>query len=443
LYLQHFGLREAPFSVTPDPRFFFESQGHREALAALYYGITAKKGFVVITGEVGAGKTTLIRKVLRSLDVTCHSVFIFNTLLKFDELIENILLDLGLDAAGCSKVERLQRLNQFLIDKWKEGHTVALLIDEAQNLGDESLEAVRLLSNLETDQEKLLQIVLVGQPELDARLGTRSLRQLKQRIALRCRLNRLKETDVAAYIQHRLQVAGYEGPEIFSKAVIRAIAERSSGTPRIINVICDNALLHAFASSRNVVPLDAIREVFRDLDLPREQDGEAFASRDYDQPVRQVTAAPGVQALNAKAPASAFSRVAKSSNVNFRDDVEASARGGLFVQNRRGGLAAAENMDRRHLSLVRGADTDEARRNAIVSPAFFDKVVKALVEAVGPIAPLVLKERIALIGETQHRFPKARLSELMETLGEEISSEPLRHRFQQEMLWEMQTIHLV
>ena len=199
---------------------------------------------------MGTGKTTLIRKVLRSLEATHHSVFIFNTRLTFDELLETTLRDLDLEQSGSGRVAMLEKLNQFLLDKIKVGHTVSIIIDEAQNLTEDVLEGVRLLSNMETDREKLLQIILVGQPELDVKLDTWSLRQLKQRVTLWCRLDCLSQKDTESYIRHRLNIAGYEGPDLFDAASLSSIWEHTSGIPRLINAVCDSALLTAFATSK-------------------------------------------------------------------------------------------------------------------------------------------------------------------------------------------------
>jgi general secretion pathway protein A len=227
MYNSYFGFRESPFSVTPDPRFFYTNHVYLEAFATLRYGIEAKKGFIVITGEVGTGKTTLLRKLLHSLENTVHSVFIFNTYLSFPELLQLTLHDLGLTPKNHSKVTMLQELNDYLISQLKQGHTVSMLIDEAQNLSNEVLESLRLLSNLETDQEKLIQIVLMGQPELQTKLAQPKLRQLKQRVALQCRLNPLKDNEVGPYIDFRLKAAGYEGKELFHSAALERIAFES------------------------------------------------------------------------------------------------------------------------------------------------------------------------------------------------------------------------
>lgn len=270
MYNSYFGFPESPFNVTPDPRFFYTNPVYQEAFAALRYGIEAKKGFIVITGEVGTGKTTLLRKLMRNPGDTIHSVFIFNTLLSFPELLQLILHDLSLTPKEPTKVEMLQELNDYLMKQLKQGHVVSVLIDEAQNLSDESLEGLRLLSNLETDQEKLVQIVLMGQPELKAKLDQPALRQLKQRVAFQCRLAPLKNEEVGSYIDFRLRAAGYTGKDLFQPDAVQQIAFYSQGIPRLINIICDNALLIAYAGSQEIITADIIKEVGRDLRLGSE-----------------------------------------------------------------------------------------------------------------------------------------------------------------------------
>jgi len=267
MYNSHFGFSESPFNVTPDPRFFYTNRVYREAFSALRYGIEAKKGFIVITGEVGTGKTTLLRKLMRTLGETVHSVFVFNTLLSFPELLQLILHDLGLTPREPSKVTMIQELNDYLIQQLKQGHVVSVLIDEAQNLSDEALEGLRLLSNLETDQEKLLQIVLMGQPELKARLDQPALRQLKQRVAFQCQLAPIEDEETGPYIDLRLRAVGYTGKDLFQPDAVRQIAFYSQGIPRVINTICDNALLNAYAESKQFVSAPMVREVGLDLRL--------------------------------------------------------------------------------------------------------------------------------------------------------------------------------
>ena len=270
MYNNFFGLSSSPFSVTPDPRFFYNTPIYQEAYANLRYGIEAKKGFIVVTGEVGTGKTTLLRKLLHNLGDTIHSVFIFNTDLSFPELLPLILHDLGLVPRESNRVAMLQQLNDYLIEQLERRHVVAVLVDEAQNLSEEALEGLRLLSNLETDEEKLLQIVLMGQPELEKKLDQPMLRQLKQRVALQSRLNPLQDGEVEPYIDFRLQVAGYKGKGLFHPDALRRITFYSKGIPRLINIICDNVLINAYARSETTVSADSIEEVARDLRLEPE-----------------------------------------------------------------------------------------------------------------------------------------------------------------------------
>jgi general secretion pathway protein A len=270
IYNTYFGLLESPFSVTPDPRFFYTNPVYVETYTALRDGIEGKKGFIVVTGEVGTGKTTLLRKLLRSFETNVHSVFIFNTYINFTELLQVALRDLGLVPKNTTPVTMLEELNGYLIEQRKQGHSVAMLIDEAQNLSSETLETLRLLSNLETHQEKLLQIVLMGQPELETKLDQPNLRQLKQRVAAQCRLGPLKDDEVGPYIDFRLRTAGYEGKGLFHRDAVRQIAFYSKGIPRLMNIICDNALLIAYAESRKIVPVDIIKQVARDLRMGSE-----------------------------------------------------------------------------------------------------------------------------------------------------------------------------
>ncbi|HEU4344674.1 MAG TPA: AAA family ATPase [Candidatus Binatia bacterium] len=296
MYNSYFGFIESPFRVTPDPRFFYTNPVYQEAYANLRYGIEAKKGFIVMTGEVGTGKTTLLRKLMRNLEGTISSVFVFNTYLSFPELLQLILHDLGLAPKETNKIAMLQELNEYLIEGLKQRHIVAVLIDEAQSLSDESLEGLRLLSNLETDQEKLLQIVLIGQPELEVKLDQPQLRQLKQRVALQGRLAPLGNEEVGPYIEFRLQAAGYTGKDLFPRDAVQQIGFYSKGIPRVINTICDNALLNAYARSQKTVSADVIAEVARDLRLEPESEitetktppAESVYAPNRETPIRKV-----------------------------------------------------------------------------------------------------------------------------------------------------------
>jgi type II secretory pathway predicted ATPase ExeA len=265
MYEQHFGFQESPFSITPDPRFFYANSVYLEAYANLRYGIEAKKGFIAVTGEVGTGKTTLLRKLMLSLDKTIQTVFVFNTDVTFNELLRVISRDLGLPTSGRDRLDLVEELNDYLIKQLEHGRTVCLLIDEVQNLSDETLEGLRLLSNLETERQKLLQIVLMGQPEFQVKLDQPHLRQLKQRIAIRAELARLRDEEVGSYINFRLRVAGCDNPNLFDTDAIERIAFCSKGIPRLVNVICDNALVIAFAASQKNISADVIGEVVRDL----------------------------------------------------------------------------------------------------------------------------------------------------------------------------------
>jgi len=247
LNLAFFGLQQKPFSPTPDPRFLYPSPGHREGLAHLLYGVQEHKGFILLTGEVGTGKTTLLRTLLGRLDGNTASAFVFDTTLAFEGLLEYILEDFGVAKPGESHVQRLIALNNFLIERRRAGQNTVLVLDEAQNLDLHALEQIRLLSNFETQTEKLLQILLVGQPELLDKLDRPELRQLKQRIGLRCRILPLTAEQTRDYIRVRLRVAGASDLGLFSDAAIRVIAEYSGGIPRLINTLCDHCLLIGYA----------------------------------------------------------------------------------------------------------------------------------------------------------------------------------------------------
>jgi type II secretory pathway predicted ATPase ExeA len=267
MYTKHFGLEELPFSVTPDPRFSYSNSLYREAFATLRYGIETRKGFIVITGEAGTGKTTLLRRLMRTVESTVHTAFIFNTHLDFIELLRLVLADLGIAHSAQDRLTLMAQLNDYLIEQLNKNHIVSVLVDEAQNLSDEMLEELRLLSNLETDKAKLIQLVLMGQPELERKLDQAKLRQLKQRVAVRCRLVPLRSDEVAPYILSRLQTVGYKGKELFDQDSVQKIALYSKGIPRLINVICDNALLIAYATSQSKVSAQVIDEVAKDLQL--------------------------------------------------------------------------------------------------------------------------------------------------------------------------------
>jgi general secretion pathway protein A len=274
MYNDYFGFREKPFSVTPDPRFFYTNPHYQAAYANLVYAIHERRGFVVLTGEIGTGKTTLLRRLMENIEPSIPVIFFYNTTLGFEDLLDCICRDLGLKVQGKGHLQKIQALNQFLIEQLGKGGTVVLLIDEAQNLGEEVLENLRLLSNLETSSEKLLQIALVGQPELETKLDRPGLRQLKQRIALHCRLSRLDEEEVGPFINYRLSAVGYKRHQLFTPDAVQEIAFYSKGFPRLINILCDNALLISYATSKKRVTADIIREAASDLRLVIPEEGE-------------------------------------------------------------------------------------------------------------------------------------------------------------------------
>jgi general secretion pathway protein A len=247
LNLAFFGLEQNPFNPTPDPRFLYLSPKHREGLAQLLYGVQEHTGFILLTGEVGTGKTTLLRTLLSRLDGNTASAFVFDTTLPFEGLLEYMLEDFGVAKPGESHVQRLIALNNFLIERRRAGQNTVLILDEAQNLDLHALEQIRLLSNFETPTEKLLQILLVGQPELLDKLDRPELRQLKQRISLRCRILPLTPAQVRDYIRTRLRVAAASDLGLFSDLAVARIAEYSGGIPRLINTLCDHCLLIGYA----------------------------------------------------------------------------------------------------------------------------------------------------------------------------------------------------
>ena len=267
VYTAHFGLRETPFRATPDPRFFYSNPAYREAYATLLYGVREHKGFIVLTGEVGTGKTTLLRRLMDELGPPVRFVLFYNTTLTFDETVEFICADLGLAVDGSSRVQRLQRLNDLLVAEARQGGNVVLLIDEAQNLQPDVLENLRLMSNLETATEKLLQIVLVGQPELDTKLADPALRQVAQRVAIRYRLEPLPHAEIERFIDHRLRLCGRARRDLFTAGAVRRIAAYSGGIPRFINILCDNALLLAYGTDATRVTGAMLDEVVADLRL--------------------------------------------------------------------------------------------------------------------------------------------------------------------------------
>jgi general secretion pathway protein A len=266
MYEAFYGLSAPPFSITPDPRFVFFSRRHREAFDHLLFGIKGRKGFIQITGEVGAGKTTICRAVLEQLRTGYATALILNPVMTGIQLLRAVLHELGQDDRGNDRVKLLQRLNAFLLAAAADGVEVVLFIDEAQDMPPELLEEVRLLSNLETDDRKLLQIVLVGQPELRDRLDRPELRQLRQRITVRYHIEPLDARETEAYILHRLSVAGSTGRPQFTPAAVRALHRYSRGIPRLINAACDTTLLAGYVEERDLLTWWQVRRAIRELE---------------------------------------------------------------------------------------------------------------------------------------------------------------------------------
>jgi len=400
MYNSYFGFREPPFNVTPDPYFFYTNSLYQQALDALFYGIKAKKGFIVITGEVGTGKTTLLRKLMQNLEANVQSVLIVYTKITFNEMLERIVHDLGLTRKTNNSLIIIEELNRYLTEQLKKGHTVSLLIDEAQHLSDDSIEGLRLLSNLETDKEKLLQIVLLGQPELDTKLNNPSLRQLKQRIALRIRLDCLKPIQVEDYVRHRLQVSGYDGPEIFSKEAIEQIWGCSRGIPRLINILCENALLLAYTSDKRVISGAMIDKVADDLQL---------------EPGRKRAIPDGTDMEISGIPSP--TEVTDSDN-DKENEIKA----------------------RTTTTALRGDNHEDAFPPEVVSPNFIARMTRALVEAMGPMAPVVVRKQIAILGESPESFPAPRLTELVESVSRAILNERMKTAFEKLMFEEIRAI---
>ena len=408
----HFGFRESPFGVTPDPRFFYNHPLYSEGLAVLVHGIESKKGFMLVTGEVGTGKTILLRRLMRHLEERVQFVFVSNSHLTSYGLTELVVQNLGLAQKEKSRLDMIQELNNYLIEALRAGRTVTLLVDEAQKLSDEALEGLCDLSNLETDEEKLLQIVLVGQPEIMAKLNKSSLRRIKQRIAVHHRLYALQTpAEVDQYIRHRLQIVGYEGPEIFGKEAVEAVWHYSGGTPRLINILCDNTLTVGSASGKKKVSPYLIMRAAGGLML--EQGSE--------------TAKPAGGDIGLLRPKPASTRInPKRPDPNGQADGERSGNS----------IIPLRDLERIALSKI-------ATRGPAVSVQFFDRLNRAATEAMGPMARRIVVDQISALGESSQAFPQAKLAELILRVSGEILNETMRSRFQKVMVDEIATLKMM
>jgi type II secretory pathway predicted ATPase ExeA len=400
----HFGFRDMPFGVAPDPAFFFLDQHYAEGLDILAEGIKAKKGLLLVTGEVGTGKTILLRKLMRHLHASTRFVFVPTSHLTSDGLNDFIVEDLGLRPEGKTGFEIAQALKDYLLQQSRAARTVALLIDEAQKLSDGALESLCDLSNLETDQEKLLQIVLAGQPELIYKLRQPTLQRIKQRIAIHHQTRALSlASDMEHYIRHRLRAAGYEGPEIFNQKALEAIWSYSSGTPRVINTLCDNALAMASRAGRKRVSAYVIVKAAAKLMLDRPIDHRTNgASRN------------GVVRSTAGDFGAHNSQATQQADETVR----------TFIKQRSNQLAAAVS----------------APKDRTVASQFFDFMARAATEGLGPMAKLIIDDQITDLGESRDSFPQSKLSELIERVSREIFNGTMRARFLDKMAQAISTL---
>ena len=396
LYQPHFGLSQAPFNITPDPSFLYLSASHREGLAQLSYGIRARKGFVVLTGEVGTGKTTLIHALLNDLNGSAQTALIFSTVVSPVDLLRSVCEEFGLIEPKRPLQEihdYLVSLNEFLLECYRKGENCALIIDEAQNLSAEVLESIRLLSNFETSKDKLMQILLVGQPELALRLNSPELRQLKQRVMLRHHLRVLSLQECCEYVSNRLKVAGADRA-IFMPNALESVYSYSGGIPRIANVLCDNALLNGYALGRKEIDAGIIREVAEDLNITTNVEARF-------KPIRQVVNNPNGSAQGFSAGS---------------------------VETRLGVVRLEPK------PLVLKQPPKSLPSTTSVPPTFLDALTAVLTEAMGPMAKIVLRDQIKVLGESYERFPHTKVDMLLESVSREILDEGMREQFRQRML---------
>jgi general secretion pathway protein A len=405
LYQTHFGLSQAPFNITPDPSFLYLSASHREGLAQLSYGIRARKGFVVLTGEVGTGKTTLIHALLNDLNGSAQTALIFSTIVSPGDLLRSVCEDFGLVEPKRPLQDihdYLVSLNEFLLESYRKGENCVLIIDESQNLSAEVLESIRLLSNFETSKDKLLQILLVGQPELAVRLNSPELRQLKQRVMLRHHLRTLSLQECCEYVSNRLKIAGGDLP-IFTPTALESIHAYSGGIPRIVNVLCDNALLTGYALGRKEIDTGIIREVAEDLSITTSPEARV-------RPIRQVV---------------------NNTNVNGSTLVF-----GAGSAEARSGIARLEPkpaaLKQIHQSLTPST--------AFVPAGFLNTLAAALTDAMGPMSKIVLRDQIKILGESSERFPQTKVDMLLESVSREILDEGMRTQFRRQMFEQVMTL---
>jgi general secretion pathway protein A len=416
MYTSYFDFREKPFNVTPDPHFFYANTKYNEAYANLLYGVRERKGFVTLTGEVGTGKTTLLQKLMAELKPSVPFVFFYNTTLTFNELLTYACDELGLEPSGRGQLARIQALNSYLLAQLNRATTVVFFIDEAQHLKDEVFEQLRLLSNLETPREKLLQIVFSGQPELETRLNQPQLRQLQQRISIRSRLGGLSQREIEAFVLHRLRVAGCKKEELFSRDAIETIAAYSNGIPRTINILCDNALLIAYADSRNIVSTEIIHEAANDLGLD----------------LHRHNSSPNTSALTNSLRSEGIDP--KSASANNTAIVTSSNGSGPSIAmegNREATIEASTGPSAKIVALQRDKTIQER--------VFWNSLTNALTEAMGPMAPHVVNEQITRLNGRS--LSRASAERVVESVSSEVLHDILKGRFRKTMA--EATAHLI
>jgi general secretion pathway protein A len=498
--LEHFGLSREPFNITPDPGFLYLSASHQQALARLLYGIDARKGFIVLTGEVGTGKTTLIHALLKELEQrNTQSTLIFNTISQSKDLLRDMCEDLGFTAFREDRQNvhtYLKLVNQLLLDSYHNGKNVTLILDEAQNLSPKVLESIRLLSNLETSDCKLLQIVMAGQPELAVKLNMPSLRQLKQRVVLYHHLKPLNLAECSEYIAKRVDIAGGT-PFIFTSKALEAIHACSGGIPRLINILCDNGLLTAYSMGEKRVSAAIIRDIADDRSLVSAAEdaararGGRVAERpprparpifDSDEELQEATPARRpfdeetvdehaplppeggpdrlselIERLQRERETAIFTGDAdhaqdeqpEAGAVKQSPTVFGDADTAVAAETTQPEVEEAYHQEAAlpvepissfqvytepepAAPLPEEASPAESRAN-VLTPEFLKSMIISLTEAMGPMAPLVLRDQVSALGEEFDAFPKSRLPELVESTSCEILEDSLRRRFQQIM----------
>lgn len=492
--LEHFGLSREPFNITPDPGFLYLSTSHQQALARLLYGIDARKGFIVLTGEVGTGKTTLIHALLKELEQrNTQSTLIFNTISQSKDLLRDMCEDLGFTAFREDRQNvhtYLKLVNQLLLDSYHNGKNVTLILDEAQNLSPKVLESIRLLSNLETSDCKLLQIVMAGQPELAVKLNMPSLRQLKQRVVLYHHLKPLNLVECSEYIAKRVDTAGGT-PFIFTSKALEAIHACSGGIPRLINILCDNGLITAYSMGEKRVSAAIIRDIADDRSLVSATDDAARArgGRIAERPPRPARPIFDSEedSREAAPPRRPFDEETADEHVPLPPEGGPDRLSELIERLQRERETAIFAGDADHMQEEQpeaaalketpapfgDADTalatetakpefqeyhqepaaaepissfqvytepepatappEDAKPANVLTPEFLKSMIVSLTEAMGPMAPLVLRDQASALGEDFDAFPKSRLQELVESTSCEILEDSLRRRFQQLM----------